>query len=279
MKMSGEGNVTVEARRALLDALEALTPHLDSLILVGSQAIYIHASGMKSPVAEFTKDADLTVDSRSLAPDPLIELLMAEAGFSLKNVDEPGGWWNQSDVRVDIMVAESFAGSGSRSVKIPPHNRLTARSTKGIEGCLIDNSQFTVAAHSESDSRSFDIRVAGPASLLIAKVFKIHDRVSGIKRKIEDKDAHDVYRLLWVKQIEELLPGIRKMLDDDISRAVTIEGLSYLKSLFAAGPEAEGSFRAGRAEFGVGDPENVAQSVARLASDLIEACVVLKLIS
>ena len=33
----------VNARRVLLDALEALHDHLDNLILVGSQAVYVHA--------------------------------------------------------------------------------------------------------------------------------------------------------------------------------------------------------------------------------------------
>jgi hypothetical protein len=32
----------VSARRALLDALDALGPHRDAVILVGAQAIYLH---------------------------------------------------------------------------------------------------------------------------------------------------------------------------------------------------------------------------------------------
>lgn len=33
--------ITIDARRALLDALVALRPHRDALVLVGSQAIYL----------------------------------------------------------------------------------------------------------------------------------------------------------------------------------------------------------------------------------------------
>lgn len=34
----------VAGRRALLDTLEILAPHRDALILVGAQAVYLHAA-------------------------------------------------------------------------------------------------------------------------------------------------------------------------------------------------------------------------------------------
>ncbi len=34
--------ISIAARRALLDALIALRPHRDALVLVGSQAIYLY---------------------------------------------------------------------------------------------------------------------------------------------------------------------------------------------------------------------------------------------
>ena len=50
--MPGEPDrLYVEARRALLDALEALAPHRDSLILVGAQAVYLHAGEATIAVA------------------------------------------------------------------------------------------------------------------------------------------------------------------------------------------------------------------------------------
>ncbi|MHB1130635.1 MAG: hypothetical protein ACYC06_11470 [Ilumatobacteraceae bacterium] len=268
--MSGESNIVVEARRALLDALAALEPHLGSVILIGAQAIYLHTGFTKSPVAEYTKDADIALDSRSLALDPTVQFLMSQAGFNLNDTGNPGRWLNNLGIPVDIMVAERLAGKGTRSAEIPPHGKRTARRTKGIEGCLIDNSQLIVTALDESDLRSFEIKVAGPASLLIAKIFKIQERVAE-KRKLADKDAHDIYRLLVAKQVADILPGIQKMLDHSISRDITRNGLSYLRALFADGPEAEGSLRAGRAELGIGDPAIVAQSVAILASELIDA--------
>ncbi len=45
------------------------------------------------------------------------------------------------------------------------------------------------------DSREFEVAVAGPAALLVAKLHKIHDRIDTPPRS-DNKDAHDVYRLL-----------------------------------------------------------------------------------
>ena len=41
--MPGEPDLYVRARRALLDAADALEAHLDAVVLVGAQAIYLHA--------------------------------------------------------------------------------------------------------------------------------------------------------------------------------------------------------------------------------------------
>jgi hypothetical protein len=43
----------------LLDALVALEPHIDALVLVGAQAIYLHTGDADLAVAEYTTDADL----------------------------------------------------------------------------------------------------------------------------------------------------------------------------------------------------------------------------
>jgi len=48
----------VRARTALLDAADALAPHIDSLVLVGAQAIYLHTGAADLGIAEYTTDAD-----------------------------------------------------------------------------------------------------------------------------------------------------------------------------------------------------------------------------
>jgi hypothetical protein len=58
-----------EARRVLLDALEALAPHAPALVIAGAQAVYMRVGDGDLAVAPYTTDADITVDPQSLAPD------------------------------------------------------------------------------------------------------------------------------------------------------------------------------------------------------------------
>jgi hypothetical protein len=65
----------------------------------------------------------------------------------------------------------------------------------GLEASVIDHEVVPISALDMSDKRSFNAWVAGPAALLIAKVYKIHERLDRPNR-LNDKDAHDIYRLL-----------------------------------------------------------------------------------
>jgi hypothetical protein len=61
------------ARAALLDAFEALESHLDALVVIGAQAIYLHTGSLEVALAEFTTDGDVAVDPDLLSSDPLVE--------------------------------------------------------------------------------------------------------------------------------------------------------------------------------------------------------------
>lgn len=50
------------ARLGLLDALAALESHLDALVIIGAQAIYLHTGATEIALAEFTTDGDVAVD-------------------------------------------------------------------------------------------------------------------------------------------------------------------------------------------------------------------------
>ena len=73
MNSSGDVDLLVRARSALLDALDALAPHLDAVVVVGAQAIYMHTGKLDVALAEATKDSDVAVDPRVLPDDPRIE--------------------------------------------------------------------------------------------------------------------------------------------------------------------------------------------------------------
>lgn len=81
MNASGDAELLIAARAALLDALDALTEHHDALVLIGAQAIYLHTGAAAVALAETTKDCDLAIDPRALGHEPLLEEAMARAGF------------------------------------------------------------------------------------------------------------------------------------------------------------------------------------------------------
>ncbi len=73
--MPGEPDpLYVRARAALLDALTALQPHLDAVVPVGAQAIYMHTGDADLAVAEYTTDADLSVSPDDLADSPCLAI-------------------------------------------------------------------------------------------------------------------------------------------------------------------------------------------------------------
>jgi len=137
-----------------------------------------------------------------------------------------------------------------------------------LEAAVIDNAAMDIGALDEGDHRNYRAVVAGPAALLVAKTHKISERQVDPRRLI-DKDAHDIYRLLVACDTGRVATTLRMLSIDPLSKAVTLQAIDQLHLLFAAGPEALGSMMAGRAEEGIGDPANVSLSVSILASDLL----------
>ena len=57
MSPTGDGDLLVAARGALLDALAALHAHRDAVIVIGAQAIYLHTGAGGVGLAAVTKEA------------------------------------------------------------------------------------------------------------------------------------------------------------------------------------------------------------------------------
>ena len=256
----------------MLDALDALADHRQSVVVIGAQAIYIHTGGAAVALAEATKDSDLAIDPRSLAPQPRVEEAMRAAGFELDpRSGQPGTWINPEGVPVDLMVPEALAGAGGRrGARVPPHSNRAMRRATGLEAAVVDHQPIRVAALDPDDRRSQSVNVASPAALLVSKLFKLAEREDQPDR-LADKDAHDLYRLLAGVSFEDMGLSLSRLRDDALAGDVTREALDSLDRLFAAGPDALGSRMAGRAEEGVGDPAVVSASVAVLAEDLLSA--------
>jgi hypothetical protein len=269
-----EIDLFVRSRSVLLDALEALDAHRDAIIVVGAQAVYLRTSSALVALAETTKDSDIAVDPRSLQDDPLIEEAM-RTGLFLPNLEspQPGAWVNSEGVPVDLMVPEQLAGSGgknARGARIPPHDPHATRRARGLEAAMVDNDVMEIRALDPLDPRHLNARVAGSAALVIAKVHKIADRVA-TSRRLVDKDAHDLYRLLVDADTNVLASKFCVLLREEVCGEVTAAAQELLGDLFASGPDAVGSAMAGRAEEGIGEPETVARQVAILTDDLLKA--------
>jgi hypothetical protein len=265
----------VRTRSVLLDALAALDEHRDSVIIVGAQAVYLHTGGVQVAIAEATKDSDVAIDLRRLGEDPTIDAAMKKANF-IHNPDnpQPGAWVTAEDgIPVDIMVPEALSpgGKNKRSVNKPPHDKMSMRRARGLEASVVDYSKLVVPSLDPHDDRSTTALVAGPAALIVAKCHKIGERVDQNSNRLNDKDAHDVYRILVKFETAELATTMTTLLADDLSREVTRQAVEYLDEHFGAGPDAIGSIMAGRAEEGVGDPDQVAVAISFLAADLIDA--------
>ncbi len=254
----------VRARAALLDAVEALGAHLDAVVLVGAQAIYLHTGDAELAVAEYTTDADFAISPVELAGAPLIDDLLEDAGFTAR--EHPGGWRSPEGTYVDLMVPEALAGPGSRGARLGPHGKRAARRAKGLEGALVDRDRHTIGALDPGDPREVSIWVAGPGALLVAKIHKIAERVDA-RDRVRDKDALDVLRLLRAIDTDVLAGRVRSLLDHELARPITEEASRLLPVLFAE-PDSDGVHMAVRAAGAGEDAATIAASLVALVEDL-----------
>jgi len=170
--MPGEPDpLYVLARRALLDGLAALKPHLNSIVVIGAQAVYLRTGPADLAVPEFTIDADLAIAPELLADTPSIGDLLEAKGFELQ--EDPGKWKTADGIQVALLVPDALAGPGRRGARLVGHGKRVARRAKGIEGALVDSDVREIRALDPTDRRAYRVAVAGPATLFVAKIHKI----------------------------------------------------------------------------------------------------------
>jgi hypothetical protein len=255
----------VLARKTLLDALDALGPHRDAFVLVGAQAIYIHAGEADLAVAPYTTDGDVAINPELLGDSPLLESALRGAGFELS--DQPGIWLNKDEVSIDLLVPESMGGKGRRGARLGVHGSKAARKVYGLEAALVDNERMVVSALDPADGRSHEILVAGPGALLVSKAHKIAER-EGQPSRESDKDALDVLRLLRAIETEVLVQSLAELSEAKLSGQVTQEAVLHLDRLFGS-VQAPGSMMAARAVGVLEDPATIAASCETLIGDLL----------
>lgn len=77
--------------------------------------------------------------------------------------------------------------------------------------------------------------VAGPAALLVAKAFKIGDRLRKADTRpdrLTDKDAGDVLRIMMAAPVAVVTASFTRLIVDQRVGAVAVQGLGLLRGLF-----------------------------------------------
>ena len=116
----------------------------------------------------------------------------------------------------------------------------------------------------------FQLRVAGPAALLTAKLIKIKERLDAAtvgRDRVKPKDALDVFRLLQAVDTDELVQGISTHTGEEHAAEATRKALAILRE-HASDPRDEIPRLA--EEAALGDPA-VAPSFAALVKELLNA--------
>jgi len=248
--MMGPPPLMVEARRVLLDALDALADHRDSLVLVGAQAVYLRTEEIAlSFSASYTTDADLAIDPTTLAEAPPLADVMTTAGFERILPDRPGIWGkavvvdgHDEIIPVDLIVPEALAGAGRRGARLVGHGKQAAGRAVGLEAAIVDRSPMTITSLDPADTRAIPVDVAGPTALLVAKLHKIGERTAQAETRpdrVIAKDAADGYRLMLHLGAETAAAQFESLLEHPVAGNPTRIALGYLEALFAA-PAAAG---------------------------------------
>ena len=263
----------IDARETLLDAVEALGPHNDAVILVGAQAIYVHTKGEDASFAlsPFTYDADIALDPELLGSSPAIVEAMSRAGFRLG--DQPGLYSREGRSQVDLLVPEAVGGPGRRAARLGVHGNRAAMKVRGLEGALVSHTIRKITTLVPGADRSCILKVAGAAALLVSKVHKIGERLEDpdVRRQEQlPKDAFDIYRLLRAIDAAEMATEFELLQSHEISSRVTSEALSMFLNLFSTASDM-GTQLVVRAVRGLEDPDFIAESSIALSQDLLEA--------
>ena len=250
----------VRARSGLLDALAALGPLRAAAVLVGAQAVYEYVRDQAGDfgVPPFTLDADLALIPELLVDDPKVIDAMGSAGYAA--AAQPGIYRRDDGVQVDLLVPESVGGGERRG----------ARQVHGLEGALVSRRPVIISALAPGDERTYEISVAGPAALLVAKTHKLAERIDANDiRRISNKDAFDIFRLLRAVDTDELTAEIRFLEGEAISATVAAEAMVRFRELFGT-PTAAGTQLVAEHVAGIENRDVIIASSVALSEALIK---------
>jgi len=205
------------SRRAIINVVDVLAAHAESLTLVGAHAVLLRTLDLDVPRMP-TGDGDLGVTPGLVGALPSIESLLAEAGYEYRTTARPGLWgrepYDEADgtrsfrEKIDLLAPHGLSGTASRSRRgvpalQPAHGKLAVGNALGLELAAFNRSSMTIADF--ADPRlSAEIHVADIPALILAKGSKVGERLREPRKgTVRDKDFGDLWRLMAVANPDE----------------------------------------------------------------------------
>ena len=208
-----------------------------------------------------------------LLVDDQPSIVEAMEGVGFHTTDQPGIYRKNTATaqvgQVDLLVPRSVGGRRGRGADLGPHGTYAAMQVHGLEGALLSHMPIAIRSLEKDDPRKFDIRVAGPGALVVAKMHKIAERHSGNRRdRLDNKDAFDAYRILRAVESDSLAGEFHAMLDGPTAREVVAEA-SVLFGEYFGNESAVGTLMVGEYVEGLEDPQFYIASSVALSVDLL----------
>lgn len=212
------------SRRALINVAQVLSGHLDSFTLVGGHAVQLQTETLGIPHLP-TSDGDLVVSPATLHAEPHLGSVLRQAGYVPRTPHRPGLWgrgefqnrFDKPDWRekIDLMAPWGLSGATSTTRRSVPatssqHGAETVGNTTGLELAVFDRGERTLVDFIDP-TLTASLFVAGRPALIVAKSFKIRDRLSIRKSMTSiDKDVGDLWRLLASSEPDDTLDVFRR---------------------------------------------------------------------
>ncbi|MDR1184507.1 MAG: hypothetical protein LBK67_06890 [Coriobacteriales bacterium] len=200
------------SRRLLIETARALSVFQNAITVIGAHAIHAWVQNAWGPIEmEATRDSDVSINPIFVTKDPKITNVLKGIGVEPAHQDRPGIYGLASEsglpwmsrTTIDLLVPEVYAGGGRRAARIPGQKNSASRA-KGLELTIWDRHLLTLETVDDPKD-AIEIYVAGPASLLIAKAHKVHERLERVAshpERLRPKDSGDIALLMMVSDPE-----------------------------------------------------------------------------
>lgn len=178
------------SRRAIINVVEVLSVHSESLTLVGAHAVLLRTKDLDVPRMP-TGDGNLGVTPGLVGDLPSIEALLANAGYEHRTTARPGLWgrepYDEPDgtrsfrEKIDLLAPHGLSGTASRSkrgvpVLQPAHGKLSVGNALGLELAAFNRSIVSITDFADPGLGA-EIHVAEIPALILAKGSKIGERL------------------------------------------------------------------------------------------------------